>query len=653
MTLPKFTMEFQPRTIEHLGLRLYSTLPPVISELVSNAYDSESPKVEVILPAGDIDPKSEVIVRDFGHAMDETEIQTEYLPIGRNRRGDDSKNAQSKNGKREVTGRKGLGKLSSFGVAEEMEVRSVKGGRAITLKLNYAEMQRWSKTHGKDPYEPTVFAGRTGPTTDADGVEVTLRKLHRRNKISIDVVRRGLAQRLSFIGPKFGVLINGQGIQPGDRMSMADCDADQRWKVEDLPGGNDIGDGLKVTGWIGFLSTSSQSNRGIDIFAHGKAAELESYFGYPSTHAQFARAHLVGEIHADFLDNQDNDLVATPRNSVLWEDPAAYSLQSWGRETLRWAFDKWVELRRSKKEDQIIREAEFDIWLQGRPPHEQRVAMRMVKLLADDVNLDPSSVRPLLEVIKGSVESAAFVELISTLESSTSINVAQLLGLFSEWRVIEARDMLRHADGRRAAIVQLEGYMKSGALEVSEMQPLLRKNVWLLNPRWNEPQVEQHYSDLLKQHCKDPKGLDEIDRRIDILGVSEGSTLTVVEIKHPTKILERKDLEQVERYVDWARGNLMGTGPEAFRYINGLLVVGKLSNKADLKTKMVRLAGDDIRVETYGDLHSASIKFYQKVDRRLKDIAPEYARGARRAMIGDGKAMAKVGAKKKKVAKKK
>lgn len=37
--LPQFTMRFEPMTIEHLGLRLYSTLPPVIAELVSNAHE--------------------------------------------------------------------------------------------------------------------------------------------------------------------------------------------------------------------------------------------------------------------------------------------------------------------------------------------------------------------------------------------------------------------------------------------------------------------------------------------------------------------------------------------------------------------------------------------------------------------------------------
>jgi hypothetical protein len=630
MDLPTFTMSFQPRTIEHLGLRLYSTLPPVISELVSNAYDSEAPKVEVILPTAEITDKSEVIIRDFGHAMKPQEIQRDYLPIGRNRRGEDSRQMQSKTGKRMVTGRKGLGKLSAFGVAEEMEICSVKDKFAVTLRLNYEDMKSWSEQNDGGAYEPTVVTERTGETNEPDGVEITLRKLHRKNKISEDAVRKGLAKRLSFIGPSFQVLVNGKPIEPGDRMERRKCEEGAVWDVVGLPHGNEFGDGLLVTGWIGFLPGASQTNRGIDIFAHGKSAELGSYFNYPSTHAQFARAHIVGEIHADFLDDLENDLVATARNSVLWEDPAAGALESWGHQTLKWAFDKWVELRRQKKVDTIIREAEFDVWLDGRSCHEQRAASRMIKLLADDENLDPRSARPLLEVIKGSIESVAFLDLINSLEDTQAVNAGQVLELFGEWRVIEARDMLRHADGRRAAIEQLEEFMRVGALEVTEMQPLLRENIWLLNPRWNEPQVEQRYSDMLAKNCKEPTNLEGTDRRIDIIGVSEGASMTVVEIKRPEKTLSRTDLEQVERYVDWARSNLMGTGQESPRYIDGLLVVGKLSGKGDIQRKMERLGGDDIRVETYSDLHRTSKEYYQKVDGRLRDVAPEYSRDARR-----------------------
>ena len=65
---------------------------------------------------------------------------------------------------------------------------------------------------------------------------------------------------------------------------------------------------MKVTGWIGFLAESSQINRGIDIFAHEKAAELASFFNLATTHAQYARAHLVGEIHANFIDEKNDQI---------------------------------------------------------------------------------------------------------------------------------------------------------------------------------------------------------------------------------------------------------------------------------------------------------------------------------------------------------
>ena len=288
-----YEMKFDPNTIEHLGLRLYSTLPPVLNELVSNAYDADSPKAQVTVPVGAITPASEVVVRDFGHGMNEQELRDEYLHIGRPRRGKDGGQVLSKSGRRKVTGRKGLGKLSVFGVAEEMELRAIKGGHAICLRFSFPAMQQWAETQGITPYQPEIVRARSGPTTEPAGVEVRLRQLHRKSPIDETEVRHGLARRLSVFGASFEVKVNGTAIGPGDRLNKDDCAEGLCWDVATLPGELDISDDLKVGGWIGFLDASSQANRGIDIFATGKAVELGSYFNYASTHAQFARAHLV------------------------------------------------------------------------------------------------------------------------------------------------------------------------------------------------------------------------------------------------------------------------------------------------------------------------------------------------------------------------
>jgi len=501
----KFTMPFEPMTIEHLGLRLYSTLPPVVAEAVSNAYDAESKKVEIRVPTGAIAPTAEVVIRDYGHGLTRTEIQREFLPIGRARRGTDSSKVMSKNGKVKVTGRKGLGKLSAFGVAGEVEALFIKDGEAVCLRLNYQKMKAWGRKKASKPYEPEIVKSRCGTTTEPDGAEIRLRGLHRQRAIDPDDLRRGLARRMSLIGPGFQVFVNGIAIRPGDRMQRKSCPDGFSWDVTDMPGNGHVARTRRVKGWIGFLETSSQANRGVDIFANKKAAELGSFFNLASTHVQFARAHLVGEINADFLDGGE-DLISTARNSVVWESETGQALQDWGQTALKWAFGKWLEKRREQKANDIFYSKDFGRWLETRQPSEQRVARRMVGLLIDDPNIDPKSAGPLIEIVKSSVETVAFRELVEAIEAEGS-SAATLLKLFDEWRVVEAREHLKQADGRREAIKKLKTFIDAGALEVQQMQPLFEQHPWLINTAWSEVDGQTTYTNLLRQHCIEPKDL--------------------------------------------------------------------------------------------------------------------------------------------------
>ena len=505
-------MPFEPTTIDHLGLRLYSTLPPVIGEFVSNARDAESKKAEVTLPVGAITSHSEVVIRDYGHGLTAKELQDEFLPIGRARRGAKSANVWSKNRKVRVTGRKGLGKLSAFGIAVVMEVRSFQGREAICLRLNYEAIKKWAVAHPGLPYEAEIVKERTGPTDEPNGLEIRLKQLHRSRSINADDVRKGLARRLSFIGRHFQVFVNGQAIKPGDRIQRAQCPKGYSWDVSDLPGSGRVGDKWKVAGWIGFLAESSQINRGIDIFANEKAAELASFFNLATTHAQYARAHLVGEIHANFLD-QKNDQISTARNSVVWESDEGQALQAWGQKALVWAFDCWLELRKREKEAKLITVAGFDDWLKTRQRSEQRVAKKMVAILVDDPNIDPASAAPLFEIVKSSVETVAFRDLVDTIETEGS-NPGMLLQLFEEWRVIEAREHLKLADGRLEAIGQLQAFMDGDALEVQEMQPLFEKHPWLIDSAWSEVDAQTTYTEQLRKNCKEPRDLAEEDREL-------------------------------------------------------------------------------------------------------------------------------------------
>jgi hypothetical protein len=252
----------------------------------------------------------------------------------------------------------------------------------------------------------------------------------------------------------------------------------------------------------------------------------------------------------------------------------------------------------------------------------------MVQLLVSDEKLEVDSTAPLLDIIKASVETKAFQELVTELEGEGT-TAAKLLQLFDEWRVIEAREHLRLADGRRSAIDQLDRFIRKGALEVKQMQPLFEKHPWLIDGSWTEASGQTTYTALIRKHCKEPQTLVGKNRRLDIFGVYGGGTVSIIELKRPEKTLSWDDLEQIEHYVSWGR-SIIGTGRDAPKSIHGLLLVGKLSERPEVRDKMVRLNAMDVRVETYGDLKKRAEEYYGEAERFLKTVAPEYISARRK-----------------------
>lgn len=626
-TIPeKFTMEFKPSTIEHLGLKLYVYLPPVIGELISNSWDADATKVEVTIPDEDVTEDFEIVIRDHGKGMTPDEIQDCYLPIGRNCRDDLGKDVSD--GGRPLMGRKGIGKLSAFGVASILQIRSIKNGFAVCIELDYEDMKEWPKKHLGEPYEPKIIQDRCGKTDEKDGTEVRIRNLHRRSPVNVERIRKRIARRFAVIGDKFEVVINTAKITPVDRRLKEDCR--KYWNVSELPGEAVVDEehGWSITGWIGIIEKASQTERGVDVFARGKSVELETMFDLKTTHIQFARAYVVGEIHAEFLDS-DDDNISTGRNTVDWESYSGQKLEEWGQKALLFVFKEWLAMQKKEKEKKVVKVADFDKWLKTRTPREQKVAQKLIKTIVDDQDIEPESAEPLINIIKTNVEFQAFQELVDEIED-VGVNVPTFLKLFQDWRIIEAREHLRLSDGRLEVMEKLSDYVKKGALEVKQIQPLFEENGWLVNPYWGEVTGQTRYTKLLRENCKESKTIDEKDRRIDILGYSVGGAVHVVELKRPEKTLSRGDLEQIEKYVDWARANIMGTSADSPKYISGLLIVGKLNSDKAIQEKMTRLAGSDIRVATYDDLLQQAETIYGEVENRLRKIAPEYCKEARR-----------------------
>ena len=112
-------MIFDPLIIDDLGAKLYSTLPPIIAELIANGYDACAHNIWIELTEHEKDKS--IIISDDGSGMSFDDVANKYLVIGRKRRSENENEELPCN--RLPIGKKGLGKLSFFGVANLLIIK--------------------------------------------------------------------------------------------------------------------------------------------------------------------------------------------------------------------------------------------------------------------------------------------------------------------------------------------------------------------------------------------------------------------------------------------------------------------------------------------------------------------------------------------------
>ncbi|PMN69684.1 ATP-binding protein [Enterovibrio norvegicus] len=115
------TFDVDAQLITELGERLVSRNHIGISELIKNAYDADSPIVDVSLyevSHYDLD-NSELIIEDKGHGMTFKTVESHWMTIGTS-----NKRAKpvSKDFGRPVTGNKGIGRFACQRLAEHLEL---------------------------------------------------------------------------------------------------------------------------------------------------------------------------------------------------------------------------------------------------------------------------------------------------------------------------------------------------------------------------------------------------------------------------------------------------------------------------------------------------------------------------------------------------
>ena len=637
-----YQMTIDLNVLNHLGINLYSNNPAILSEAVANAWDADAETVNIDIDAG----KGTVIIEDDGHGMSADDINAKYLRVGHRRREDSPITSKHQ---RPVMGRKGIGKLSLFSIADTIVVQSAKDGHAVGFTMSRAEIEREIKRkQGGGTYYPKPLSNDRISVTE--GTRIELRDLRKRLTTTEVFLRRRIARRFTVIGAsrKFRVFVNKQEVGVGDRHYFSKLQ--YVWHYGDY--GNECAshctnaekkearkaDGFE--GWIGTVkavgqlkddgkpkddeqpkddSQSEDDRENLNkvlVMARGKLVQ-EDILAALEEGGLYTK-YLIGEIQCDALDDDDKpDIATTSRQALIEDDPRFALLRENVRRELSYIRDRWTAYRNEGGTNSALESAAIKEWF-GELGNDDKSRARRLFGRINQMTADRLEDRATL--FKHGVLAFQHMKAkrnLDELDNITAENVVELGRIFSTQDDLEATSYYQIVKGRIKVIQALADKVDDDALEKT-IQEHLFEHLWLLDPSWERatgtPYMEKSViSEFNRIDAKLPE--EERRGRVDIKYRTSSGKHVIIELKRSSVTTDTSTLlGQVDSYRQALRRVLNETG-EQTPNIETVCVVGKplrdWGNPGGQQESADTLRPKGIRVLTYKELIQNAEKAYQ------------------------------------------
>lgn len=500
--------------------------------MISNSYDADAENVNI-----EIDYQNkEVTIIDDGNGMSYEELNRNYLLIGRNRRvseGTDLSPVKC----RPVTGKKGLGKLAVFGIANIIDVVSIKDGYKNGFSINYTDLKKGVEGE----YRPhTLYIDEK--VKAKNGTVIKIKEIKQKNIMLIEDLSVSISRRFSFFDDDFKVKITDVKSKKSCNLSKGLCfdsiDKEFSWSFpEDFEismANAEEFKRLKEQGVSGKMFTKKtplfKRDAGFLLYVRNKLASENMFFNDRANDT--FNSYVTGYFNIDFIDKSvEDDFISTARQSILWEDNEEI-------EQLRNDLDKlvmkvsnqWRIKRKEKKEELLVLEDNF---FDGLSPVERSSIIKV-----KDVLLKNSAEIDDIDYIKRVLDSMTTLYKFESFQSyiqdigDDKLTFEKVDKITKDWEFIESKELAKVATGRIQAIEQFEKFVNENASETKVIQPFLEKFPWILDPRITTFEREKTYSSILKEKFPDDT-LDVSNRRIDFLCNLVNGELIIIELKRP------------------------------------------------------------------------------------------------------------------------
>ena len=552
--------------LEDLGINLYGNVPAVLSEVVANAWDADAHQVNIAYDK----LRGEITIVDDGIGMTREEMQKYYLTVGHKRRREGRTETPSG---RTPMGRKGIGKLSLFSIAEKVKVETIKDGEKTAMLMEVDAIKRsiTKAPDGRSRYHPKEVRGNWN---FSKGTRITLLDLRKERVVFERGLRRRLARRFFMIGQEAGfeVRISDEKLTIGDRGYLGLVEylwtigTDSDWKeASELGKGasnvervDRLPDEPEVRGWIGTAHRSQDLTRegnnanNVVLIVRGKMAcpDLLASFGV----RELASKYILGEVHADFMDDDELEDVATSdRQGFLEEDERYKRLVSALKRVIQRVISDRARLKRDEAERAAISLIpELEQWLESLS-RDRREAAR--KLFGSINNIYEDEEEKRREHFKQAIVAHQIFDArgrLRELEDLAARDAEAVLQAFSEFDQYEAALYYDVAKVRVDVIRTLEDkFLSKNSLE-AVIRDYLAKHLWLLDPSWDmatEPVATEKTVKGYLERAADALPRAERDARFDIVYRKGTTRHVVVELKrYKRKVTVGELVDQIGKY---------------------------------------------------------------------------------------------------------
>lgn len=643
MSNDKFTMSLSLNVLNHLGINLYSNIPAVLSEIVANSWDADASRVNITFDS------QQIVIVDDGCGMSEDDINGRFLMVGYPKR--ESGNTKSLKYERPYMGRKGIGKLSMFSIAKEIDVISKKDGVVNAFRMNVDDITKViGKKDGESDYHPQVLNINDSELSH-DGTKIILRKLKKNiTTLTPNYIRKRIARRFSIIGSNynFQVSINGEEVSVSDRDYFHKLNYIWYYGEESSNFAEYAKNALhkekrsniieiaqqqyKIGGWIGTVESSGDlKDEGdninkIVILVRGKLGQEDILDEY--TEGGLYSKYLIGEIHADFFDEDNlDDMATSSRQEYRRDDERFIALKEFIYSELKYIQSKWTDLRNEsgvEKARAIL--PVIEDWYQTLQGDDKKFAKKMF----GKVNQIISDSDKKKEILKYSIlafEKLRYMHKLSAIDSINPENLEIVGTVFNGLDDLEATLYYQIIKERTEIINRFMELVDEDAKE-KVIQQYLFNHLWLLDPSWERVEgteyMEKQVLKAMDTVCSNLTQ-EEKNARLDLGYRMTAGTHLIIELKRAERVVGLSELlGQVMKYAGAMEKVLSDIGNRDSYQI--ICVLGKpVDNRRDSSYREKvnnTLSSWNARVVYYGELIENAQKAYQEYLNAHKNTQP-------------------------------